>query len=360
MLRFALLGVCALALNGQQLVTLADGRAAEGRVELRGPLPRLVTVFGDLRLSREAALAAQDSSVALQAVQERAALIPKGFAAGHAALARWCAERGFFAAAREHMELALAIKTDHIAVQQAAQLLAERFGPIWLADIRRDDLAETLLLQRAVLSRAHACIAIAACVHLKPEELFRPALRALKLDQPHARWAAAQVLSQLRSEPLRIKPLFTASLADETPAVRREATRALAVTADPVFVKLYAKNLIHPEPTVRVRAAEALAELNMPEATAPLLAALEDSWRPARANFTSVLQTTYVRDYDVEVAQGAVIADPVIDVVQSGVVLDVAVVSVQFERQVYRSALTRLVRRDLGDDPKAWKAALSR
>ncbi|MBM3977303.1 MAG: hypothetical protein FJ299_09970 [Planctomycetes bacterium] len=43
----------------------------------------------------------------------------------------------------------------------------------------------------------------------------------------------------------------------------------------------------------------------------------------ARANLTVLNQVAYVRDYDVEIAQGASIADPLIDVVQDGVILDV-------------------------------------
>lgn len=43
----------------------------------------------------------------------------------------------------------------------------------------------------------------------------------------------------------------------------------------------------------------------------------------ARANLTVLNQVAYVRDYDVEIAQGASIADPIIDIVQDGVILDV-------------------------------------
>jgi type II secretory pathway component GspD/PulD (secretin) len=42
-----------------------------------------------------------------------------------------------------------------------------------------------------------------------------------------------------------------------------------------------------------------------------------------RANLTLVNQVTYVKDYDVEVAQTAYIADPIVDIVQDGLVLDV-------------------------------------
>ncbi|MEE9391143.1 MAG: hypothetical protein V3W41_01420 [Planctomycetota bacterium] len=42
-----------------------------------------------------------------------------------------------------------------------------------------------------------------------------------------------------------------------------------------------------------------------------------------RANLTLVNQVTYVKDYDVEVAQTAFIADPLVDIIQDGLVLDV-------------------------------------
>ena len=43
----------------------------------------------------------------------------------------------------------------------------------------------------------------------------------------------------------------------------------------------------------------------------------------ARSNVTVTNQVAYVQDYDVEIAQAASIADPIISVVQDGVILDV-------------------------------------
>lgn len=43
----------------------------------------------------------------------------------------------------------------------------------------------------------------------------------------------------------------------------------------------------------------------------------------ARANLTVLNQVAYVQDYDVEIAQNASIADPIIDVIEDGVILDV-------------------------------------
>lgn len=69
-----------------------------------------------------------------------------------------------------------------------------------------------------------------------------------------------------------------------------------------------------------------------------------------RANLTLVNQVSYVRDYDVEVAQTAYIADPIIDVVQDGLTLDVRpTVShdrkyVELEVQPAVATLTRPIR----------------
>ncbi|MCE9593516.1 MAG: hypothetical protein K8S98_04920 [Planctomycetes bacterium] len=43
----------------------------------------------------------------------------------------------------------------------------------------------------------------------------------------------------------------------------------------------------------------------------------------ARANLAVLNQVAYVKDFDVEIAQGSSIADPIVDVIQDGVVLDV-------------------------------------
>ena len=69
-------------------------------------------------------------------------------------------------------------------------------------------------------------------------------------------------------------------------------------------------------------------------------------------------QTAYIRDFDVEVAQAAFIANPVVDVIQSGVVLDVTVAAVVTHRiqivNAYRGALRCLVGSDPGSDPSRW------
>jgi hypothetical protein len=79
-----------------------------------------------------------------------------------------------------------------------------------------------------------------------------------------------------------------------------------------------------------------------------------------------MLQTTmrsYIRDFDVEIAQAAAVANPIIDTTREGVVLDVAVAAVITQRveteAAYRRALVRLTGSDPGGDPARWAAWLA-
>lgn len=69
--------------------------------------------------------------------------------------------------------------------------------------------------------------------------------------------------------------------------------------------------------TALLRAVEKSLDATM--VTAPRLTIYNNQ----RANLTLVNQVSYVKDYDVEVAQTAFIADPLVDVVQDGLTLDV-------------------------------------
>ena len=62
-------------------------------------------------------------------------------------------------------------------------------------------------------------------------------------------------------------------------------------------------------------------------------------------------------DYDVEIAQGASIADPVLAVQQSGVVFDVraqAQITKVIEMQAVMSSLRRLTGESIPDAPQRW------
>src|SRR5262249_4696436 len=115
---------------------------------------------------------------------------------------------------------------------------------------------------------------------------------------------------------------------------------------------------------IRIRAAEAFAKIGEPAAIEPLVAAGPNTAVNAaggggafapHAHCAFITQQAYIQDFDVQVAQGAVIADPKVNVLQSGAVLDVAVLAVQIYHievvLAYRKALRELSGSDPGADP---------
>ena len=78
-----------------------------------------------------------------------------------------------------------------------------------------------------------------------------------------------------------------------------------------------------------------------------------------RANITLIDQVSFIQDFDVEVAQTAFIADPVIGVIQDGLTLNFRALSHSgyvdvYEERAYAGALSKLTDKDLGTDAKAW------
>jgi hypothetical protein len=136
-------------------------------------------------------------------------------------------------------------------------------------------------------------------------------------------------------------------------------------------VNYLAPGLMHGSAEIRVRTAEAFGGLADAEAIRLLVLAgpnagkaLAAADQGVRAHVAFLQQQAYIRDFDVEVAQASFIADPKVDVLQSGTVLDVTVHGV-IEQTVritraYRSALQGLAGSDPGPDPRAWATWLMR
>ncbi len=115
--------------------------------------------------------------------------------------------------------------------------------------------------------------------------------------------------------------------------------------------------LNHGNATLKLRSAEALGELGS-KAALPALRAMRTAIRKkvarrrrgggsgsSRANVSFTTQQAYIADVDVEVAQGAAIADPQVRTLTSGVVLDATVGGISWER--YIIVLDSTIRRSI-------------
>jgi hypothetical protein len=123
-------------------------------------------------------------------------------------------------------------------------------------------------------------------------------------------------------------PLCDRAILDKSSDTRRAAAEALAASKDVAVVAPMLRALGSEHPAIRSHAAAAIGTLGFAAAVEPMvahLASLQAGGAPSgvRANLFVGLQTSYVRDYDVEIAQAAAIADPIIGVQSSGVMFDV-------------------------------------
>jgi hypothetical protein len=158
--------------------------------------------------------------------------------------------------------------------------------------------------------------------------------------------------------------LLARAVLDSSSEVRSGAALALRAFGDPGVIAPVVRAIGSRHPEVRTNAIEALSMMEYREAVAPLyghLVALQSgAGRGApRVHIFTGKQFAYVQDYDVEVAQGAAIADPNINVLVEGQVLDVAVVGVNeyvvaSERASVRRALSKLTGSNPGDTTTAW------
>jgi hypothetical protein len=167
----------------------------------------------------------------------------------------------------------------------------------------------------------------------------------------------------------KIGPLAVHAVLDPSDDVRDGAILALRDANDPKACGAVVQALANPSSLVRTNAADALGRMGYKEAVEPLVQLMVmaapsaqggSGGGPVRSHLFFGLQTTYVKDFNVEIAQGASIADPIVDVLQSGVVFDVGVggvSSVPVTQEVWYAgrALTRLTGERHGTNVPAWK-----
>ncbi|MBL8722973.1 MAG: hypothetical protein JNK49_02960 [Planctomycetes bacterium] len=168
---------------------------------------------------------------------------------------------------------------------------------------------------------------------------------------------------QRRSAPGNDRFVLRSAVLDDSAEVRSGAIELVrsAGAADPAAVACLAPGLTHAEGELRIRTAEALGSLGHADAVKLLVLAgpnagkaVGDADPVLRSHVAFLDQQSYVRDFDVEVAQGTAIGSPRVGLLQSGVVLDAAVPMVFEIVRSYRRALHTLTGADPGGDPRLW------
>ncbi len=160
--------------------------------------------------------------------------------------------------------------------------------------------------------------------------------------------------------------LTSRSILDGSREVRAEACRALRDVGQEGVILPALRALESEYPQVAANAAEALGMMGFPAAVQPLMSRLAAlgaaspgvaAASPA-ANIFIGRQIAYVADFDVEIAQAASIADPVVRVQGEGTVLDVRVHGIHWQRVVLGGSIRRSLEQLTGEKPgstdRAW------
>lgn len=170
-----------------------------------------------------------------------------------------------------------------------------------------------------------------ALARVPRERRLRAARVTLYDADPKVRAISARLLGELGDESA-LRPLVFSGARDVNADVRREAVLAAASfghddVAIPYVRALGSKNL-----RLVANAAEALAAIDDPRALGFIVKRLTSHGSSARCFIAFLNQVSYVRDYDVEIAQASNIANPDIATILDGVILDVRVLDATYTK----------------------------
>ncbi|MEC7583086.1 MAG: hypothetical protein VYE77_02100 [Planctomycetota bacterium] len=362
--------LCASSLADE--VRLKDGRVLYGKVRTVGQHYEVSTRMGVVRVSRDQLAGDIIADSELRARLGRLAKQSNDSAFAHLQLAtqahRWSLESDMW----KHLEST--IENLENARQQAvatrledflAQLEPELLAPKWRAastKVRIDKLLDQHKNDLRIARRA----AILALLEREPNAEHELRHQARHNIAPRRRALAVEALFRRNTES-NAKFTWRTAILDREAKVRAEAMR-IAGEGDnqEAAVAYLAPGLVHNSAEVRIRTAEAYANLGDRVAVGQLVSAGPNAGKALastnpgrRAHMAVINQQAYIRDFDVEVAQASFIADPQIGVLQSGVVLDVTVHGVYAQRvrilRAYRRALRDLTGSDPGKNVQTWR-----
>ena len=277
-------------------------------------------------------------------------------------VARFGMESGLLAEAVGDLDFVLGADPD---LASARALIAETPLALTLPANAERTPAARLVLFGARAKPAYRELAAVRLAALPREESIPELERGL--PSPSASVRAFSAFALRRIDPmLRADALVRRAVVDPWPSVRTEAARALRDAGDEKLARRVEAALTLQDGRLRSNAAGALGEMGYASSVPALVAgltALQSSSHPGgyRAHIRIGNQVAYVQDFNPEIAQGASIADPIVNVVEDMTQLDVRVGGTSVQRVAYEGptiarALARLTGERLGEKPAPWLA----
>jgi hypothetical protein len=393
-----LLAVLAAVPADADSVTTADGLVIEGEA-VQDPSGgwRLTTDRGELRLPAARVVKVSEGPGPRATLRAKLETCPDADAAARFGIALEAEAAGLPDLAQEALRSVVAVEPDHAGARRALghERVADRwvpadearrlrglvlFGGEWRLPAEVEsaaavpgtgggapDAAERRariagwIRASAGESDALARAAGAALAQVPSALAFDAGLLLLYDPDPEARRAAARWLAQVGDE-AALRPLILSAARDEDEGVRREATLAVAAFGHEDAVVPFVRALGSTNPRLVANAAEAIALLGDVRAGGAIVKRLTSHGTSTR-NFVAFLnQVSYVRDYDVEIAQASNIANPDVATLAEGVILDAKVLDASYERtwveRVLLGTASRLAGRPLRSaaEAAAWWA----
>jgi hypothetical protein len=179
--------------------------------------------------------------------------------------------------------------------------------------------------------------------------LLEAALSMLFEGDPQVRIAAIRILGSLGDESA-LRPLIFCGARDKDSAVRREAVLAAASFGHDDTAIPFTRALSSENQRLAANAAEALALLGDQRAAGYIVKRLRSHGSSTRNVVSFLNQVSYVRDYDVEIAQASNIANPDVARISEGVVLDVKVLDASYTKTWIEPLLVKSFNELVGAD----------
>lgn len=353
------------------VVHLTDGRSHRGDVERAedgGVVVR--TLHGEVRVPSDSIDRVEERSDLARELAEKRRRVGSNDAAGLIALSQWAIRKGLWEEALDLSDLAL--NAVHRGRAKEAVGLPLELMHLPVSDVGRDSELDAESTRRLLLATggrkpARAIVARARLQELATRyDVTDALLKGLRDVSADVRRTALRVLATTTPEDA-LEPVLRAMLFDRDPAVRKEATVTAKAFAHEGIVYPVARAIEQDDAALREAGMDAAELLDDPRVVGALVRLLKraDSAGKTRNHSANVTHTSYVKDFDVEIAQAAVIAQPIVGVLQHGTVHDVGVAGV-FERRVPRGQrdragrlLSRFTGQSFGTDWRKWEAWLA-
>ena len=352
------------AADRKRILTFADGtllrdrtRYREGRWERR-ERREWIPIEGEVV---DHAL----ESAVLRSARAMGSEVGRNDHSARAVLADWMVRRGLAEEALGELDRVLANAPDH---EGALDVLQKREFPLemLLENVKGEGLGRLLIAgAQGTPARQEALVWHLARLE-GSVDVQKVVESQLQSHQYRRRTFGALAARRLARRPLQ-KALTDRAVLDTMTQVREQAAFGLRDLEDPQAVGPVVDALDSRFIAVRKNAAEALGNAGYAAAVAPLMAHLSHlqsggtGKSGVRANLFAGFQTAYVGDYDVEIANGASIADPQVKTQTSGVVFDVRAqaqmtrtITLLAERREVMGALEKLTGKKKVKSPEDW------